>query len=79
MIGSGWEIQVGPPIQAIYSQQVFQSNARQLGQQIYGYYVTRSDGALLWSERFPDGPYFITNEEDAIRVTPRLEIRGLIL
>lgn len=40
---------------------------------VYGYYVTRrTTGDLVWAERFTNGPYNVQNNNDQIRVTPRL-------
>jgi hypothetical protein len=41
---------------------------------IYGYYVTRQTGELMWAERFTNGPYTINTSGDEIRVTPRLSL-----
>lgn len=37
---------------------------------VYGYYVTTSDNtAVIFAEKFDDGPYNVTNSGDIIRVT----------
>lgn len=42
---------------------------------VYGYYVTHAgSGALLWAERFADGPYNIANNGDQIKLAPRLAL-----
>lgn len=42
---------------------------------IYGYYITRSDGFLLMAERFPDGPYLTKGPGQAmIRVSLRFSL-----
>ena len=45
--------------------------------EVYGYYVTNSEGTeLLWAERFGNGPYDIRNEGDRLRIVPSIRTRG---
>lgn len=75
LTGTSWSITEGDPSFAAYAQQTFTSSAGSQNQPIYGYYVTQAtSGILMWAERFPDGPYTIVNNGDAIKVTPRLEL-----
>lgn len=39
---------------------------------VYGYYVTDTGGALLFAERFDDGPYVMSQNQDEITITPKL-------
>ena len=41
---------------------------------IYGYYVTRTSGELMWAERFNAAPYNMQNADDEIRISPRLAL-----
>lgn len=60
---------------AQYAIQTFTSSAAQTSNNIYGYYLTSGPGGqLVWAERFSDGPYPISNNGDAIKVTPYIEL-----
>lgn len=60
---------------AQYALQTFTSSAAQTSNNIYGYYITSGPGGqLIWAERFTDGPYPISNNGDAIKVTPYIEL-----
>lgn len=68
---ASWAVTEGAPGSAAYPQATFTSTAAQAAQLVYGYYLTRvTSGRIAWSERFTDGPYSISNLNDAIRVTP---------
>lgn len=69
-----WQIRLGRPTRVTHAQQVFESATGQNQQLIYGYYVTKSSGLLMWSERFTDGPYLITNLGDQLKITPSLAV-----
>jgi hypothetical protein len=74
LTGANWTITAGAPSHADYAQQSFTSSANQTAQQVYGYYLTRvTGGELMWAERFPDGPYPVSNNGDVIKVTPYIE------
>jgi hypothetical protein len=76
LTGASWTITAGAPSEAAYAQQVFTSTANQTLENVYGYYVVRtSDNKLMWAERFTDGPYPIQNNNDSIRVTPKIQAR----
>lgn len=78
LTGSNWIVVEGAPSSASYPQHMFISRANQPAENIYGYYLTRaSSGRIAWAERFPDGPRPITNLNDAIKITPVLELRTL--
>ena len=69
---ASWVVTEGAPGSAAYPQATFTSSAVQgVAQLIYGYYLTRvTSGRIAWSERFTDGPYSVSNLNDAVRVTP---------
>lgn len=72
LTGSNWTITSGAPTAAVYAQQTFQSSANQTPETVYGYFVIgASSGTLYWAERF-DTSQVIQNNNDTIRVTPRL-------
>jgi hypothetical protein len=71
LTGSSWGTAAGGTIS--YAQQTFTSTALQATQNIYGYYLTQvTSGKLVYSERFSDAPYPITNNNDQIKVTPTI-------
>ena len=64
----------GAPSYIDRADEVFTSSADQATENVYGYFVVgASDGVIRWAERFSDAPIAITNLNDAITVTPRLE------
>lgn len=69
LLGSSWDIVQGAPSVATYNTQAVFTFTGALGN-VYGYYLTRSDGTLAWLERFGDGPYSITTNGDQIKITP---------
>lgn len=71
LTGASWTVTAGNPSTATYAQQTFTSSANQATQQIYGYYLVRASSLdIVYAERFSDGPYPITNNGDAIKITP---------
>ena len=72
---ANWTITEGAPSDASYAQQTFTSSADQTVQQIYGYLCTRlTSGRIAWSERFPAGPYPVSNTGDTVKVTPKFTL-----
>lgn len=66
-----WIVNEADPATASHAKQTFTFTGA--AGNVYGYYVTRnSDGALMFAERFSDGPYNIVNNGDSIGVTPNL-------
>lgn len=76
LTGASWTVgTVAGTSNATYAQQTYTSSAAQTTQNVYGYFVTAGPtGTLLWAERFTDGPYPITNNGDAVKVTPYIEL-----
>lgn len=74
LTGSSWTVTTGAPSYASYAQQTFTSSATQSAQSIYGYFVVNAAGTLMWAEKFTDGPYSISNNGDAVKVTPYIEL-----
>lgn len=71
LTGSSWGTASGGSIS--FAQQTFTSSANQTAQNVYGYYLTQTTSAkLVYSERFSDGPYSISNNGDQIKVTPTI-------
>jgi hypothetical protein len=72
LTGASWNAASGGSI-AYSSQLAFTRSTTGSPQSIYGYYVTQAtSGILVYSERDSAGPFSITNENDAIRITPTI-------
>ena len=71
LTGASWTFTAANPSHADYAQQTWTFNGTGGTTQVYGYFlVDSSTGNLRWVERFSDGPYPISNNGDAISVTP---------
>jgi hypothetical protein len=68
LTGASWVV-TGNPV--TYAEQSFTSSAGSQNQPVYGYYIV-AGAALIYAERFTDGPYTIVNNGDVIKVTPSL-------
>jgi hypothetical protein len=68
LTGASWVV-TGNPV--TYAKQTFTSSAGSQNQNVYGYFIV-AGAALIYSERFSDGPYNIANDGDKIEVTPSL-------
>ena len=79
LTGASWTVTPGTPSEAAFAQQTFASTASQTAATVYGYYVIQTTSTeLMWSERFTDGPYVVTNNGDEIRVTPKLTLQDTL-
>src|SRR5262245_11994216 len=79
MTPANWVSTGGNPSNVTYNSQItFTSSANQTpSEAVYGYYFTQvTSGKLVWSERFSDGPYPITNLNDAIKITPTITLQS---
>lgn len=75
LTAASWVVTEGAPGNAAYPQATFTSSAAQAAQLVYGYYLTRvTSGRIAWAERFSDGPYSVSNLNDAIKVTPAITL-----
>lgn len=77
LTGANWTINPGNPSEGVYdavglggSEPVVFTFTGAAGN-IYGYYVTRSDGSLMWAERFTGAPFNVTVPGSEIRITLR--------
>ena len=68
LTGASWVV-TGNPV--TYAKQTFTSSAGSQNQNVYGYFIV-AGAALIYAERFSDGPYNIANDGDKIEVTPSL-------
>jgi len=72
--GGTWTTTQADPTVGTNTQRTFTRSSTGTPQTVYGYYVTRTTGgALAWFEKFP-GPITVTNNGDAIAVTPTLTL-----
>jgi hypothetical protein len=75
LAGANWTVTPGAPSEAAYPQQTFLSDQAQTVENVYGYYITQSvSEMLIWAERFPL-PCPIYNNNDAVKVTPKIQLR----
>lgn len=65
-----WVITPGNPSVAEYSPEIVWTFTGAVGN-VYGYYVTRLDGTLMWAERFSNGPFNVQVAGSKIEVTLR--------
>lgn len=56
-----------------FAEQTFTCNAS-TSQSVYGYWIVTASSALVAAERFADAPYIVTNNGDAINVTPNIAL-----
>ena len=55
------------------SQQTFTRSSTGAGENIYGYYVTQlTSGLLVYAERDGAAPFVVTNQDDAVKITPAI-------
>ena len=66
LTGSSWSVTSGNPCVASFVQQTFTFTGS-LGS-VYGFYVTRGNGDLMWAEKFAS-VVNVANNGDAIKVT----------
>ena len=80
LVGASWGAPTGDePATIEYGEQTFLSSAAQALQNVYGWYMVRAvSGRVVASERFTNGPYSISNDQDFIAVIPRLTLRGAV-
>src|SRR5262245_767667 len=75
LTAANWVLTTGVNSRVDYPQQTFTSSATQSTQLVQGYYFTQAiSGKLVWAEKFSDGPYPITNLNDAIKITPTITL-----
>lgn len=67
-----WSFMNGNPSVAQYPEVVWAFDSP-VGK-VFGYYLTRTDGSLLWLERFHNGPYEIDTRGDKIKVSPKISL-----
>ena len=73
LVSGSWSISPGNPSSSEHPQVTWVFTGA-LGN-VYGYYIVRrSDGDLMWAERFTNGPYDVQISGDEVRVTPRLTL-----
>lgn len=77
LTGANWTTTSGDPCSADYAQQTWTFTGAQGN--VYGYFVRgASTAALIYAERFSDGPYNVTTNGDMIKVTPKLTLQDTV-
>ena len=72
LVGATWGAAAAGSI-TYGSQQTFTRNVTGVPENIYGYYVTQAvSGILVYSERDGAAPFAVTNNGDAIKLTPTI-------
>jgi len=72
LTGASWGSASGGTI-TYGSQQTFTRSSTGTTENIYGYYVVQSSsGTLVYSERDGSAPFAVTNNGDAIKITPTI-------
>ena len=72
LTGASWGSASGGVI-TYGSQQTFTRTSTGTVENIYGYFIVQaSSGTLAWSERDPSAPFGVTNNGDAIKITPTI-------
>jgi hypothetical protein len=72
--GDVWKYGPGLPVHASAPPQIFTRSAAGTSEDIYGWYLTTPDGAVICAARFPDPPWDLRREHDALKVIPFLEM-----
>src|SRR5690606_8934819 len=70
---AGWTIEVGSPTAAVHAPRTFARLTSGDPETVWGYYVTRSDGRLLWFEELP-GPIVVEDAGDEVTVEATLTL-----
>lgn len=73
LTGSNWTVSTAAGVSsAVYDTSVtFSFN---VGQGVYGYYVTNTSGGILWAEQFPGAPFNLPAGGGEISVRPRVQL-----
>lgn len=73
LLGANWNVSTTAGISAaVYNVSI--EFAFTEGDSVYGYYVTNSDGVVLWAERFPGAPFNLPSGGGEISVRPQLQL-----
>lgn len=72
LTGASWNAASGGSI-AYGSQQTFTRSSTGAAENIYGYFVVQAtSGTLVYSERDASAPFAVTNNGDAVKITPTI-------
>lgn len=72
---ASWTITPGAPTSAAQTAASTFTCSAATSESIYGYYISQENSStLMWSERFSDGPYVLTNNGDKIILTAQLTV-----
>lgn len=71
--GSNWTANTQSGVSAI----VYDSNVTftfNVGQDVYGYYVTNNSNQILWAEEFPGAPFALPSTGGEISIRPQVQL-----
>jgi hypothetical protein len=68
LTAGSWVVTPGAPTSAAYPQIIWTFSAGG-PVSIYGYFIVRADGKLMWAERFTGAPFVVQNAGDQVKVT----------
>ena len=72
---ASWTITPGAPTSATQTAATTFTCSAATSEAIYGYYLSQENSStLMWSERFSDGPYTLTNNGDKIILTAAITV-----
>jgi hypothetical protein len=75
LTAGSWTVTAGNPATATYPQVTFTFTGA-LGN-VYGYYVTKADGTVIFAERFTTAPFNIALNGDNIKITLNITLADL--
>ena len=73
LVGSNWTVATdGGVTTAVYNTTI--TFMFDVGQSVYGYYVTNTSGGILWAEEFPGAPFNLPAGGGEISVRPQVQL-----
>ncbi len=77
LAGAGWTITTANPSVASFAAQTFTSNANQVAQTVYGYYLVQTTSGKALAAELLTNPVVIQSNTDSITVTPNYSAQSL--
>lgn len=73
LTGANWTVSTSSGVStAVYNTSInFSFN---VGQSVYGYYVTNTSGQIMWAEQFPGAPFSLPSGGGEISVRPQVQL-----
>jgi len=73
LTGANWTVStVGGVSTAVYDSTI--TFSFEVGQSVYGYYVTNTSGQIMWAEEFPGAPFNLPVSGGDISVRPQVQL-----